>query len=94
MLNYSTYNIQFKRHPIENWIVVSGEIHNDSAKNYNTAVFFLHVYVGHERLGSAIIKLRGFRSKSSKDFEVMVEGVHHDLLSQIARCEILFESGY
>ena len=94
MLSYSSYNIQFKRHPIENWIVVSGEIRNDTNKSYSTAVFRLKVFVGRECLGSALIKLRGFRAKATKDFEVLVEGVHRDLLSQIARHEILFESGY
>jgi hypothetical protein len=94
MLNYSVYNLQFKKHPVEKWVVVRGEIRNDTSKNYNTAVFHLKIFIGRDCLGAAIIKLRGFRGKSSKDFEVMVEGVHHELLSQIVRCEVLFESGY
>jgi hypothetical protein len=94
MLSYSTYNIQFKKHPVEDCVVVSGEIRNDTNKNYNTAVFRLQVFVGHECIGASLIKLRGFRSRATRDFEVLVEGVHRDLLSKIARCEILFESAY
>lgn len=94
MLSYSVYNIQYRKHPIEEWIVVSGEIRNDTSKSYDTVVFHLKVFVGHDSIGSAVIKLRGFRGKSSKDFEVLVEGVHHKLLNQIARCEIFFESAY
>lgn len=94
MLNYSVYNIQFKKHPIEEWIVVSGEIRNETSKNFNTAVFHLKVFIGQSCLGSTIIKIRGFRAKASKDFEVLVEGVHHELLKQVLRCDIFFESAY
>lgn len=94
MLTYSVYNLQFKKHSIEEWIVVSGEIRNDTSKHYSTAVFHLKIYVGADCIGSSLIKLRGFRGKATKAFEVLVEGVHYELLSQIVRCEILFESGY
>jgi hypothetical protein len=94
MQNYSVYNIQFKKHSIEQWVVVSGEIHNDTSKNFSTAVFHLKLFVGQDCLGATLIKLRGFRARSSKDFDVLVEGVHYDLLSKIARCEIFFESAY
>jgi hypothetical protein len=94
VLNYSVYNIQFKKHPIEKWIVVSGEIHNETSKSYSTAVFHLKIFVGQDCLGATLIKLRGLRGKSSKDFEVLVEGVHYELLNKVMRCEIFFESAY
>lgn len=94
MMNYSCYNVQFNKHPIEPWVVVKGDISNDSSKNYNTAVFRIKIFIAEEVLGSAIIKVRGLRARSSKGFEVMIEGVHRDLIQKIGRYEILFESAY
>jgi len=94
MINFSYYNIKFSKHPVEKWVVVNGDIRNETDKSCSTAVFRIKIYVENECLGSGILKLPGFRAKSTKSFEVMVEGVHHQMISKISRCEILFETAY
>jgi len=94
MINFSYYSIKFSKHPVEKWVVVSGDIRNETDKSCSTAVFRIKIYVENECLGSGILKLPGFRAKSTKSFEVMVEGVHHQMISKISRCEILFETAY
>jgi len=94
MIDYSCYNIRYNKHVVEDWVTVTGEIRNETSKNFNTAVFKITLYVGTEPLGSALIKLRGFRSKSSKAFDVIVEGVHYELMHKITKHEIMFESAY
>jgi len=94
MVTFSYYNIKFSKHPVEKWVVVSGDIRNESDKTYTTMVFRVKIYVEDECLGSGILKLPGLRAKSTKTFEIMVEGVHHKMISKISRCEILFETAY
>ena len=94
MIAFTAYNIKFEKHPIEKWIIVSGDIRNETDKTCTTAVFKVKVYIGDECLGSAILKLPGFRSRSTRTFDVMVEGVHHKFISKITKCEVLFETSY
>lgn len=94
MIAFTYYNIKFSKHPVEKWVVVNGDIRNDSDKTCTTAVFRIKIYVENECLGSGILKLPGFRARSTKPFQIMVEGVHHKMISKITRCEILFETSY
>jgi hypothetical protein len=94
MINYSYYNIKFKPHPVEQWIVVEGEIRNESPRNYHTAVFRLKLFAGQECLGAGVVKMHGFHAKATKSFEVLVEGVHKDTMSKIHHCEISLEAVY
>jgi hypothetical protein len=94
MIAFSCYNIKFDKHPVEKWIIVRGEIKNESAKSLNTAVFRVKLLIGHLPLGSAVLKIHGFRERRTKAFEVMVEDAHRDLLPKITGCEISFESGF
>jgi hypothetical protein len=94
MLNYSFYNIKYNKHPVEKCIVVTGDIRNDSEKNYDTAVFRVKLFVTQECIGSGILKIQGFRSKAAKTFEIMIEETHHKQIPLISKCEILFEAAY
>jgi hypothetical protein len=94
MLAFSYYNIKYEKHPVEKWVVASGEIRNETNKNYSTAVFRIKLYVDENCIGSAIIKICGFRAKSSKTFDVLIDGAHNKMIPKINRCEILFESSY
>jgi len=94
MINFSYYNIKYRSHPIEQWMVVAGDIRNESSKDCHTAVFRLKLFVGQECIGSAILKVHGFNAKTTKSFEVLVEGVHKDMISKIRHCEISFEAVY
>jgi hypothetical protein len=94
MIAFSYYNIKYAKHPVEKWVVAKGEIRNETNKNCSTAVFRIKLYVEDACIGAAIIKLSGFRAKSSKTFEVMIDGAHNKMIPKINRCEILFESAY
>lgn len=94
MISYSYYNIKYKTHPVEQWIVVTGEMRNESAKNFHTAVFRIKLYAGQECLGGGVLKVHGFNAKTTKPFEVLVEGVHKDMISKIQHCEFSLEAVY
>jgi len=94
MLTFAYYNLKYQKHPVEQWIVVKGEIRNESAGNFNLAVFRVLLYAGQQVFGSAILKMAGFRARATKSFEVMVDGAHYEMISNITKCEILFESAH
>lgn len=94
MLTFASYNLKYEKHPVEKWIVVKGEIRNEGTGNFDLAVFRVLLYAGQQVIGSAILKVAGFRSRATKSFEIMVDGAHHDLISKITKCEILFESAH
>jgi len=91
---FSYYNIKFKKHPIEAGILVMGDIRNESDKNFTTTVFRIKIFIGQEVAGSCILKLPGFRKKTTKAFETLVESVHHAMIPKITKCEIIFDSTF
>jgi hypothetical protein len=94
MLTFAYYNLKYQKHPVEDWIVVKGEIRNESTGNFNLAVFRVLLSSGQQVFGSAILKVAGFRARATKSFEVMVDGAHHEMIPRITKCEILFESAH
>ena len=94
MIPFTCYNIKYDKHPVEKWIIVRGEIKNDSARSLSTAVFRVKLLIGHMPIGTAILKIRGFRERRTSSFEVMVEDAHRDLIPKITGCEITYESGF
>lgn len=92
MISFSSYNIKYHTHPTEGWIMATGELRNESFKSYNTAVFRAHIFKGDEPMGSALIKINGFRTRMTKPFVATFAGVHHSLISRITRCDILLEA--
>jgi len=94
VISFSCYNIQYHKHPVEEWVVVSGDIRNDSPKSYHTAAFRLKLFAGQECIGASILKVQGFGSKCTRSFEVVIEGVHFNAVPNITRCDILFETVY
>jgi len=94
MQNFACYNLKYQKHAVENWIVIKGEIRNESSGNFNLVVFRVLLYSGVQVLGSAILKVAGFRARATKSFEVMVDGAHHEMIPRITKCEVLFESAH
>jgi len=87
---FSTYNINFKK-GTEDWIIVAGEIRNDSARDYRLAMFRIFVYDKKQVLGNGVIKIYDFRPHSTRSFETLIENVSYQLIPAIARHEIVLE---
>ncbi len=94
MISFSSYNIKYRKHPTEQWVVVSGDLRNESPRSYHTAAFRLKLFAGQECIGSTIVKVQGFASKATRSFEVVVEGVHFNMASNITRSELVLETVY
>jgi hypothetical protein len=92
MLLFSSYNIRYKQHPTEGWVMATGEIRNESPKSYNTVIFRARIFHGDEPMGSAMIKIQGFRGKITKPFTATFTGVHHSQMAKISKCEVLLDS--
>ena len=94
MANFSYYNIQTKRPAAGSGIVVTGDIHNETSKDYHTAVFKLVVFAGQESIASSVVKVQGFRGHGTKSFEILIEELDFSQVGKITKCDLLFESVY
>ncbi|HRZ13923.1 MAG TPA: hypothetical protein P5110_00250 [Candidatus Omnitrophota bacterium] len=94
MANFSYYNIETKKPAAGRGIVVTGEIHNETSKDYHTAVFKLVIFSGQESIASSVVKVQGFRSRGTKTFEVLIEELDFGLVNRITKCDLMFESVY
>jgi len=88
---FPSYNVTFRK-GAEDWIVACGEIRNDTIKDYRLAFFRIIVYGKSHTLGSGVIKIPGFRGKSTRYFEILIEGISYKLIPSIVRHEIVLES--
>ena len=94
MYGFSYYKVQFKKHNVENCAVVVGEITNETTRDYNTAVFRLSVFERQQLIANAFIKIKGFKRKRTKPFEVALKELPYSLLPRNVKYDIQFESGY
>ena len=92
--NFSLYNVSFKRKGTGRWVFMSGEITNNLKRDYTSTVFKLSVFERDTILWSGSIKIRNFRKGHTKPFEVLMDGLVHNITPRISRYEIYFESGY
>jgi len=90
---FPTYDVNFKRGSSEETIIVTGEVRNDSNRDYTCALFKIIIYSKHSAIGSGIIKLHDFKLKTTKSFNVLID-VHSRLIPAIVRYEIVMERGY
>jgi hypothetical protein len=90
---FPTYNVHFRRAHQEN-ILVTGEIVNETSRNYAMAMFKILVFDKQHLLGSGIIKVHDFHSRAIREFEALIEGIGYKTIAAIFRYEILFEGGY
>lgn len=94
MLSFSSYNIQVKQSPSGRGIAVTGDVRNESTRNFQTAVFRLAVSANQQVLSSVLVKVTGFRAKTTRTFEALVEEVDAVLIPKISACELMLEAAY
>jgi hypothetical protein len=91
---FSYYNIHFDRKGGGIWVFAKGEITNNSNKDYNTAMFRLNLFEKKKILWSETFKIRGFRRRQTRPFELLLENLDYKAMSAISRYDIYFEGGY
>jgi len=88
------HDISFARKGRRGWIFAKGEISNNTAKDYQTAVFRFSLFANNRVVWAGIFKIRGFRRGQTKAFEFLMEGLDYNSIPTISKQEIRFESGY
>ena len=87
-------HISFKKLGTVPWIYARGEITNNSRRNYHTAVFRIIIFSKDVAMWNGVIKIRNFKKKQTKFFELFMIGLEHKNLPKITKHEIYFERGY
>jgi len=94
-MNFTYYNVDFRRYSDGKFAYVTGEVTNETLKDYNTAVFRMVLFdMGNRVIWSGSFKIRGLGKKRTKSFEVPLEGVDFTVIPKISRHDIYFEAGY
>lgn len=73
---------------------MEGEILNNSNRNYTSAVFKLSVFERTHLVWTGSLRVRNFRKRQSRPFEVQMERFGYEAVLRISRYELFFESGY
>ena len=92
-MNFPTYQVHFEKSSFDDSVVVTGEIKNDSSRDYNLAMFKIVLYAKNKRLGAGVIKVFDFKKDIIKAFRTYVL-IGEAKLPMIDRYEIMMEGGY
>jgi hypothetical protein len=87
------YNVKFKKGS-EDWIMVSGEIHNETSRDYKDAIFRLVLFDKTQTMGFGLIKVFNFNRGITRYFEIIIDGISYLRIPQIVRYELILESGH
>jgi hypothetical protein len=94
-------NISFKpgsNNNDEGSLVVTGEITNDSGRDFNAVVFKMVLFIKTRCIGHLTITMNGFRNGQTKTFREMVSELElvpgFKIMPELIRYEIYPESAY
>lgn len=91
--SFELLNVNFVKKGVH-WVFMNGEILNNTNRNYVSAVFRLSIFESTHLLWTGPVKVRNFRKRQARSFEVQLEKLGYDCVPRISRYEIYFESGY
>lgn len=74
--------------------MVTGEITNNTSKNYNAVVFRLVVFIKTIPIANVAIIINGFYANQTKTFEAKVGELEYKIIPEITRYDIYAESAY
>lgn len=94
MVNFSYKNIEFKKHATEKWFIITGEIINNSGRNFNAVVFRIILFIKNIPVGNTVITINGFYAGQTRTFETQIGELDYRIIPEITRCEIYAESTY
>jgi hypothetical protein len=92
--NFELMNVNFTRKGTGHWVFMEGEILNNSSRNYTSVVFKLSVFEKMHLLWTGPLRVRNFRRRQSRVFELQMERFGPEAIPRISRYELFFESGY
>ena len=87
-------NVQFQKHEKENWVVVRGEIYNNSGVNYRSVAFRMVIFIKGLPPVNTIITINDFSAGKKYTFEKPIEVLDPRLINTITRYEITPAGAY
>ncbi len=92
--SFELLNVTFTKKGGGNWVFMNGEILNSSNRNYVSAVFRVSIFENNYLMWTGPVKVRNFRKRQARPFEVQLEKFGQEQVPRISRYEVFFESGY
>jgi hypothetical protein len=94
MMLFPTYEVQFDKSGFDESVVVTGDIKNDSSRDYNTAMFKIILYSRNKLVGAGVLKVYDFKRNMTKPFKTYVPVDSAVKITAIDRYEVTIEGGY
>lgn len=91
---FSYYNVRFRKEVHTDGLVASGEVKNESNRDYANVVFRIRLLVGSEMMGESLFNVVDFHRGVVRNFEKSIEGVSFQITHKSFTYEIFFEGGY
>jgi len=92
--SFELINVNFSRKGAGHWVFIDGEIINNSNRSYVSAVFKISVFEKTHLLWTGPLRVRNFKKRQTRAFELQMENLGREFLPRISKCELFFESGY
>ena len=92
---FDFHNVEIKKQSQGDGVVVSGDVINNTGRNYNSVLFRATLFVKTVPVGSITFTINGFIAGQSRNFEKQVGDLLADgVLKNINRYEIYPENAY
>lgn|GEM_PF-1016406 len=93
-MNFSYGNIKIKKHEINNWIVVSAEVTNNTNKSYSAVLFRITIFNKNTPIAHKTVVINGFSAGQTRTFETEFTDIEYGFISGSLRCDIFPENAY
>ncbi|MDD4895074.1 MAG: hypothetical protein PHW54_07180 [Candidatus Omnitrophica bacterium] len=90
-MSFAAKNVQFQKHDKENWVVVRGELYNNSGANYHSAVFKMVIFIKGSPPIRTMITVNNFSAGRKCFFEKQLKTFDPRMIDRITRFEVLLE---
>lgn len=91
---FTFYNIEVKKTSGASSVYVTGDITNNTTRDYHTAVFRVSLFQKSILVWTGALKIYNFHRNQTKSLNYFLENFDLTMLHLVSRCDIYFESGY
>lgn len=88
-------DVTIKRHDEGKWLMVKGEVQNESGRDYSAVSFRVVLFIRTVAVANMVFVINGMRNGQTRPFEVQIGELEYSkIASDITKIDTYVESGY
>jgi len=88
-------DVKIKKHDEGKWLMVKGEVQNESGKDYSAVSFRVVLFIRTVAVANMVFVINGLRHGQTRIFEVQIGELEYaKIASDITKVDIYAEGGY